>query len=91
MFLNFNLLELHELGPPGLKVQTASRFVDAAVVAGALEERHEIGAVDLVTKIPPPHFYYQNLLFAILMIKEKSEFYLSIRFRVKFYFQMQKH
>ena len=46
MFLNFDLLELDELGASGLQVQTTSRFVDPAILTWAHHQRHERSRID---------------------------------------------
>ena len=47
MFLNFDLLELDELGAAGLDVQPAARLVYPTVLTGAHQQRHEGRAADL--------------------------------------------
>lgn len=47
MFLNSQLLEFYEFGAPGLQVEPPPRFVGDALLAGAHDERHEGGRLDL--------------------------------------------
>lgn len=47
MLLNAQLLELDKFGPSGLQVESTSRFVGHTLLAGAHDERHEGGRLDL--------------------------------------------
>lgn len=47
MLLNAQLLELDKFGPSGLQVESTSRFVGNTLLAGAHDERHEGGRLDL--------------------------------------------
>ena len=46
MFLNFDLLELDELGASGLQMQTTSRLVYPAILTWAHHQRHERSRID---------------------------------------------
>lgn len=50
MFLNTQLLELDKFGASGLQVESASRFVSNALLAGTHDEGHEGGRLDLKEK-----------------------------------------
>jgi len=50
MFLDTKLLELDEFGASGLQVESTSRFVGDALLAGTHDERHEGGRLDLKDK-----------------------------------------
>lgn len=47
MLLNAQLLELDKFGPSGLQVESTSRFVGDALLAGTHDERHKGGRLDL--------------------------------------------
>lgn len=47
MFLNTQLLEFHKLRASGLQIEPASGFVGDTLLAGAHDERHEGGRLDL--------------------------------------------
>lgn len=47
MLLNAQLLELYKFGPSGLQVESTSRFVGYTLLAGAHDQRHEGGRLDL--------------------------------------------
>lgn len=49
VFLDAQLLELHKLGASGLQVESASRLVGDALLAGTHDEGHEGGRLDLWT------------------------------------------
>ena len=46
MFLDFDLLELDELGASGLQMQTTSRLVYPAILTWAHHQRHERSRID---------------------------------------------
>lgn len=50
MFLNTQLLEFDKFGASGLQVETTSRFVGGAVLAGTHDEGHEGGGLNLGDK-----------------------------------------
>lgn len=47
MLLNAQLLEFDKFGPSGLQVESTSRFVGDALLAGTHDERHKGGGLDL--------------------------------------------
>lgn len=47
VLLNAQLLELDKFGTSGLQVESTSRFVGDALLAGTHDERHEGGRLDL--------------------------------------------
>lgn len=50
MFLNTQLLEFDKFGASGLQVESTSRFVGNTLLAGAHDEGHEGGRLDLKDK-----------------------------------------